>query len=260
MFENFTKEELEEVVQRNTKWSEICKQLGVYDKHNKMVPYLKKRLDFLDIDYSKLDNPMGKPINLKNRHNKYTKFSDEEIFRYNSPVDHATIRRRYLSGKFSEYICAICGCEPFWNGKPLVLTMDHIDGDTNNNCLNNLRWICPNCDRQLPTYAGRNKKRENQTRYARNTCKICGANIGRKNQYCLVCMKEIRKRNIKANTSNPKPNRSVLKNLIRNNSFVDIGKMYGVSYTSVKKWCRTYDLPSKKYDINKYSDDEWKNI
>ena len=53
----------------------------------------------------------------------------------------------YLKGNYSEYKCAICGLEPIWNGKPLTLTLDHIDGDHYNDTLENLRWICPNCDR-----------------------------------------------------------------------------------------------------------------
>lgn len=42
--------------------------------------------------------------------------------------------------------CAICECEPIWNGKPLVFVLDHIDGDASNNRRDNLRMICPNCD------------------------------------------------------------------------------------------------------------------
>lgn len=54
-------------------------------------------------------------------------------------------------------VCAICGCAPEWNGKPLVFIMDHIDGDASNNRRENLRCICPNCDSQLDTYKSKNK-------------------------------------------------------------------------------------------------------
>lgn len=53
--------------------------------------------------------------------------------------------------------CAICECEPIWNGKPLVFVLDHIDGHASNNRRENLRMICPNCDSQLPTYKSKNK-------------------------------------------------------------------------------------------------------
>ena len=54
-------------------------------------------------------------------------------------------------------ICAICGCKPEHNGKPLVFILDHIDGDASNNKRENLRMICPNCDSQLETYKSKNK-------------------------------------------------------------------------------------------------------
>lgn len=47
--------------------------------------------------------------------------------------------------------CAICGIGPEWNGKPLTLELDHIDGDRLNNELSNLRLLCPNCHAQTET-------------------------------------------------------------------------------------------------------------
>lgn len=44
-----------------------------------------------------------------------------------------------------------------WNLKEIPLIMDHIDGNSYNSSLKNLRFICPNCDALLPTYKGRNK-------------------------------------------------------------------------------------------------------
>lgn len=55
------------------------------------------------------------------------------------------------------YKCAICTQLPEHNGKPLVMILDHIDGDASNNKPLNFRLVCPNCDSQLPTYKGKNR-------------------------------------------------------------------------------------------------------
>lgn len=52
--------------------------------------------------------------------------------------------------------CEICK-NTEWNGKKIPITLDHIDGNSENNLESNFRLICPNCDAQLPTYKGGNK-------------------------------------------------------------------------------------------------------
>lgn len=65
--------------------------------------------------------------------------------------------RRYCIEKYGNK-CSICGLDAIsWNGQPLVLIVDHIDGHSNNWALNNIRLVCPNCDTQLPTFKARNK-------------------------------------------------------------------------------------------------------
>jgi hypothetical protein len=59
------------------------------------------------------------------------------------------MRRRHTS-------CAICGIAD-WRGQPAPLIMDHVDGNSDNNHLDNLRMVCANCDAQLPTYKNRNR-------------------------------------------------------------------------------------------------------
>lgn len=65
-----------------------------------------------------------------------------------------------------EHRCALCSGVDNWQGEPLVLILDHIDGNSTNNWRSNLRLVCPNCDSQLPTYKAKNI---GQGRYARKT-------------------------------------------------------------------------------------------
>lgn len=50
------------------------------------------------------------------------------------------------------YLCEWCGNPGEWRDKPLGLDIDHIDGDRANNHPDNLRYLCPNCHRQTPTW------------------------------------------------------------------------------------------------------------
>ena len=57
-----------------------------------------------------------------------------------------------------------------------------------------------------------------------------------------------------------RPNREELKNLIRTIPFMQIGKKYGVSDNTIRKWCKAVNLPSLSSQIQKYTDVEWENI
>ena len=62
--------------------------------------------------------------------------------------------RRYLSEKAKG--CWSCGITE-WNGKDIVLELEHIDGNSQNNTEENLALICPNCHSQTDTYKGKNR-------------------------------------------------------------------------------------------------------
>jgi hypothetical protein len=65
-------------------------------------------------------------------------------------------QRKYLTEQRG-YTCETCSISE-WDGKTLMLQVDHIDGDPGNNFPINLRLLCPNCHSLTPTYKGGNKK------------------------------------------------------------------------------------------------------
>jgi hypothetical protein len=62
----------------------------------------------------------------------------------------------YLIEKFGE-CCSECGQGSTWNNKPLVLQLDHIDGDSDNNFPSNIRLLCPNCHTQTENFGSKGK-------------------------------------------------------------------------------------------------------
>jgi len=93
----------------------------------------------------------------RNIHHRETK--DKQILSngFGDGHYHNNTIRKYMIKHHGNF-CMICGQSgDDWNGKPITLIVDHIDGRSNNNKLDNLRIVCPNCDCQLSTYKAKNK-------------------------------------------------------------------------------------------------------
>ena len=68
-------------------------------------------------------------------------------------------KRRLINDGLLVETCFGCGNGPTWAGKSLTLVLDHINGVRDDHRIENLRLVCPNCDSQLSTFCGRNKRR-----------------------------------------------------------------------------------------------------
>ena len=68
---------------------------------------------------------------------------------------------RYLTEKYG-YKCSICGISD-WQGKHLTLVVDHINGNSSDNRVENVRLLCPNCDSQTITYKNRQRHKSART-------------------------------------------------------------------------------------------------
>lgn len=243
---NITKEQLQEAVNNAYNLTSALEYLGYNKPRAKSFYTFKKNCEYFRIDFSRL---------LKDKKNPKAniRYSDEEIFVKNSPVSQDTLRKRFLKGQYQEYKCQLCGINT-WQEKPLTLRLDHIDGDKANNELTNLRWVCPNCDSQLPTYCNKGHlDKEGNPIQRHSYCVDCGKKIWYGATRCPEC-KGVHSRKAE------RPERDVLKNLIRTESFKAIGRRYGVADNAIRKWCRSMNLPSRKKDIKLYSDEEWINV
>jgi len=90
---------------------------------------------------------------------KFTRTDDDLVFCINSSFSNrSSIKKRLVQEYGWKYICMNVECQnpqPIWNGKPLTLQLDHINGVSNDNRLENLRFLCPNCHSQTDTFSGR---------------------------------------------------------------------------------------------------------
>ncbi len=94
----------------------------------------------------------------KNSKNKYcSECAQQHVYRRVTSTETAKTdrsRKRFVI-ESNGYKCSVCGIAN-WMAKPIKLELDHIDGNADNNQINNLRLLCPNCHSQTDTYKSAN--------------------------------------------------------------------------------------------------------
>jgi len=146
-----TKEEFQKVVNECKTYREVLERFGLVVTSGNYRS-LRKRIREDEIDVS---NIRGTYTNRE----FVRKHANEFIFRKDSTVYSETAKRRLITENLIPYKCQKCGNGDNWQGEKLVLIMDHINGDHHDNRLENLRFLCPNCNSQTETFCGRNNKK-----------------------------------------------------------------------------------------------------
>lgn len=147
-------EQFVELLKNSSTISEVLFKLGYSVKGNSWgFAKIRQRMSDLNLDGSifKGKSPITKYGSLH-------KVNASDILKPNCKHARSVLRRHVINNNLIPYRCAICGCVE-WQGRTLSLELDHINGINNDNRIENLRFLCPNCHSQTTTYGSRNQQR-----------------------------------------------------------------------------------------------------
>lgn len=214
------KNALEKAIKNSNSIKEIIRYLGLSssgDQYSQVRKWAK---------YHSLDLPKY----MYNR-NSTTKISLEDKLVKGKVTNNSRLLKGLVSVNMKKQLCEIEECTQtnIWLGKPLTLHLDHIDGDHSNNLLENLRVLCPSCHQQTETFGSKNIKKD----FKKYFCS-CGNEKTKISKECITCSK-ISKLNCISNTDIPWPPIEYILNLINDTSYVQTGKILGVSDNAVRK-------------------------
>lgn len=225
-----------------------------------------ERLEEIGIDHKDFLKSENNP------RSSFRRIPDEEYYINGDVFRGNHLARRVKKDKVMEYRCSWCGLEDEWNGKRITLHLDHIDGNSYNNELSNLRWLCPNCHSQTDTYTNRNGSSETVKhesvfgpitrskgikKYDVSNCLYCNdLFFNSSNSSNKYCNQQCYRKHLSEKSN--KPSKEELYDMLLNSSFVSIGRKFNVTDNTIRKWCKRYGIPHKaKYYRDKRNNSDY---
>ncbi len=207
----YTKKELQCIVNKSNSYSDVCRFIGITIT-GYQYKQLKKVLKKFNINIDHFD---------KSKYHQFIEIPLRNILVEHSVYCRKNLKKRLINNNLLENKCNNCGLSNEWNNKPLILQLDHINGISDDNRLENLRLLCPNCHSQTDTFSGRK---------TRNKCIVCGSYISNrsKNNLCHKCFNHSRKKQ--------QPDIDILEEQVNRLGVVKTSKIYGVTHTTIRRW------------------------
>lgn len=235
LLDNFSSKEFIFIVKSSFSYADLAKRLGYKSFSGDLLETIKKKM----ISFGLSSNDF-KPIKDREKISR----TKENILCENSTCTQSTLRKFIINNLLLDYVCQICGQEPYWNNKKLTLILDHINGINNDNRLKNLRFVCPNCNQQLETTCRRKK-------IDKSFCIDCGKEISKGSTRCNSCSAIYRSKNKDGyfNYESKFPKEEFEERLYKLKNFKEMARIYVVSDNYIKKICKKYGLPSKTSEL-----------
>jgi hypothetical protein len=171
----------------------------------------------------------------------------EKVLVPSSSYSRSALKRRLFEAGLKPRACELCGQGEIWRGHRMSLILDHINGVPDDNRLDNLRIVCPNCAATFETHCGRKNQGEPRE------CGRCGKSFSprRRSQrycsrYCGTRHKLGRKLPHPETRKVPRPSYEQLKADLTSMSVLAVGRKYGVSDNAVRKWLRWYERQAER--------------
>lgn len=220
------------LVERNITYSDCLREIGLSTNGAGSSALLKKRIKELNISTEHFDSRFHRSGCAGK---KYIKPISSYLTK-NPKISIKSLRIRIIKEKVIPYVCAICGNNGVWEGRELVLHLDHINGDNTDNRLENIRFLCPNCHSQTDTYAGRNVKKVSKPLKICLYCRKLFNPINKKQKFCSIdCRVNARRKVIRPSL------KQIYADLEEhNNNYCAVARKYGVSDNSIRKWIKAY--------------------
>lgn len=146
------KEKFQEICKSKNTLADIIRSFDLSPEAGNYIT-LRRRIKKENIDISHIKLGIS-----SNRNRKFGRKYTKEYILSGEKIESKSIKelKKYLiEYKILDKVCKLCGQEDKWNNLPLVLQLDHIDGNRENNLVDNLRLLCPNCHSQTNTFSGK---------------------------------------------------------------------------------------------------------
>jgi hypothetical protein len=147
------KENLKKIVDSSKSQGEVFNKMGLR-KAGSNNRTLRKYLKLYGISTEHFDKNWKKISEISSNR----KLDLSEILKVDSNYSRSNLKERLYTEGVKKRECEICGQNEIWRGKRMSLILDHINGIYNDNRLENLRIVCPNCNATFPTHCGKNIK------------------------------------------------------------------------------------------------------
>lgn len=223
---------LRNVVKDCVNFGEVLDKLQIPRQGNN-TKTLRGILDKEKIDYS----------HFTGRAREYVKPGVKDINYYltnQGYIKTSSLKEKLLKEGLKQNKCECCGITE-WNGKPLVMQLHHIDGNHNNNFLDNLQMLCPNCHSQTENYCG------SANTAKKYYCPDCGREINKGSKYCSVCYHKHQ-----SNKGSCPEMEQLINDFIELKSFTRVGNKYDVTDNSIRKWFKNFGLPYYAKELTNY--------
>lgn len=148
----YTKEYLEILVKDSNSLSEVTKKAGLNEKYCGNRQTIKKYLNEYNIRLDHFGNYKT------NRSNKKIELS-LILIKNSSYSNTVKLKEKLYKEGLKQRRCELCSQGEEWMGKKMSLILDHKNGTHNDNRIENLRIVCPNCNATLDTHGGKNRNK-----------------------------------------------------------------------------------------------------